>query len=78
MFTTNGLFKNAGIVWGQVLRDNFEQLDNMSGREFVSKFFNRTFNLPSRTVTLDAAGTRECDVFVKQFRKDSEQFEVRQ
>ncbi|OQV20728.1 hypothetical protein BV898_05310 [Hypsibius exemplaris] len=45
-----------------------------TGVKLASRFFNRTFNLPSRRVELNKIGTRECSVFVKQFNNVTRRF----
>ncbi|OQV20769.1 hypothetical protein BV898_05346 [Hypsibius exemplaris] len=48
----------------------------MSGRQFTSKFYNRTFSLPSRNVSLNAIGTRMAPVYINQFDNHTRSFKT--
>lgn len=62
----------------QVLHENLDTLEEMSARTFAAKFFNRTFQLPARSVKVSSQGMRVCDILFKQFRAGRHDFEVSQ
>ncbi|OQV20783.1 hypothetical protein BV898_05360 [Hypsibius exemplaris] len=57
-----------------VLNENLLNLATMSGTQFTKKFYNRTFELPSRTVSVNPIGARISQVYFNQFDNQSRSF----
>ncbi|OQV13735.1 hypothetical protein BV898_12050 [Hypsibius exemplaris] len=65
------------LMLAEVLNDTSpSRLANATGATLAARFFNRTFDLPARRVSLNSIGTRECSVLVKQFNNGTRTFQV--
>ncbi|OQV19856.1 hypothetical protein BV898_06126 [Hypsibius exemplaris] len=68
-----GVFESA-LIFFRVLNENLLNLATMSGTQFTKKFYNRTFELPSRTMSVNPIGARISQVYFNQFDNQSRSF----